>query len=127
MTTEDFQLRRQRLLAAQEALIERPNEPLPDSNGWFQRYRDPVLTAAHAPVFWRYDLNPATNPFLMERLGVNAVFNVGAMEWQGGVVLMARVEGVDRKSFFAVAESANGIDGFRFWDRPVVMPCGDDP
>jgi 4-O-beta-D-mannosyl-D-glucose phosphorylase len=127
MTTEDFQQRRERLSTAHDALIQRPNEALLDSNGWFHRYRYPVLTAAHTPIFWRYDLDPSTNPFLMERLAINAAFNVGATEWHGGVVLMARVEGADRKSFLAVAESANGIDGFRFWDYPVVLPTGDDP
>lgn len=114
-------------MAAHERLLRRPNEPLPESNGWFQRFRYPVLTAEHTPLYWRYDFDPDANPFLMERLGINGVFNVGAMEWNGNVVLMARVEGVDRKSFFAVAESANGIDGFRFWDYPVVMPETDDP
>jgi 4-O-beta-D-mannosyl-D-glucose phosphorylase len=115
------------LFRAHECLLERRNEPCENTNGWFQRYRYPVLTAAHTPPFWRYDLDPATNPLFMERLGINAVFNVGAMEWNGNVVLMARVEGADRKSFFAAAESANGIDQFRFWDYPVVMPEGDDP
>jgi 4-O-beta-D-mannosyl-D-glucose phosphorylase len=86
-----------------------------------------VLTAAHTPLFWRYDFNPDANPLLLERQPVNAVFNVGAMEWHGNVVLMARVEGVDRKSFLAVTESANGVDGFRFWDYPVVMQEGPDP
>ncbi len=124
---EDFEARRERLLREHEELILRPNEAIPSTNGWFERYQNPVLTAAHAPVVWRYDLNRATNPFLMERLGVNAAFNVGAMEWKGNVVLMARVEGTDRKSFFAVAESATGVDGFRFWDYPVVMPEGADP
>lgn len=127
MTQADFELRREQLLRVHEDLIQRPNEPLPYANGWFQRYRYPVLTAAHAPVFWRYDLDPATNPFLMERLGINAAFNVGAMEWNGNAILMARVEGADRKSFFAVAESTGGLDGFRFWDYPVVMPEGADP
>jgi 4-O-beta-D-mannosyl-D-glucose phosphorylase len=93
----------------------------------FRRYRYPVLTAAHTPVFWRYDLDPTTNPLLLERLGINAAFNVGAMDWQGKIVLMARVEGADRKSFFAVAESATGVDGFRFWDYPVVMPETAEP
>jgi 4-O-beta-D-mannosyl-D-glucose phosphorylase len=127
MTQEDFELRREQLLRVHEDLIQQPNEPLPYANGWFQRYRYPVLTAAHTPVFWRYDLNPATNPFLMERLGINAAFNVGAMEWNGNVILMARVEGADRKSFFAVAESSGGVDGFRFWDYPVTMPEGAVP
>ena len=127
MTLGDFQFQRERLFTAHEELIARGNEPWPESNGWFQRYRHPVLTAAHTPPFWRYDLNPDTNPYLMERLAINAVFNVGAMAWQDGVVLLARVEGVDRKSFFAVAESANGIDGFRFWTYPVVLPATADP
>jgi 4-O-beta-D-mannosyl-D-glucose phosphorylase len=86
-----------------------------------------VLTAAHTPLFWRYDLNPVTNPYLMERMGINAVFNPGAMEFNGKIVLMCRVEGYDRKSFFAVAESDNGIDGFRFWDYPVAMPETEEP
>jgi 4-O-beta-D-mannosyl-D-glucose phosphorylase len=122
MTTPDFQHRRERLYAAHNSLVYRKNEPSTESNGLFRRYRYPVLTAAHTPVFWRYDLDPSTNPFLLERLGINAAFNVGAMEWQNKFILMARVEGADRKSFFAVAESATGIDGFRFWDYPVVMP-----
>ncbi len=115
------------MFRAHERLLARCNEPCENSNGWFQRCRYPVLTAAHTPLFWRYDLNETTNPFMMERLGINAAFNVGAMEWNGNVVLMARVEGNDRKSFFAVAESASGIDGFRFWDYPVTMPEGEDP
>ena len=127
MTTPDFQHRRERLYAAHNSLIYRKNEPSADTNGLFRRYRFPVLTGAHAPVFWRYDLDPTTNPLLLERLGVNAAFNVGAMEWQGKIVLMARVEGSDRKSFFAVAESATGVDGFRFWDYPVVMPETAEP
>ncbi len=122
MTTADFRHRRERLFAAHNSLIFRKNEPILESNGLFRRYRNPVLTGLHTPIFWRYDLDPDTNPFLMERLGINAAFNVGAMEWKGKFVLMARVEGADRKSFFAVAESGTGIDGFRFWDYPVVMP-----
>jgi 4-O-beta-D-mannosyl-D-glucose phosphorylase len=127
MTKPEFESERARLFRAHEELIGRPNEPLAGSNGLFRRYRYPVLTAAHTPPAWRYDLDPATNPFLMERLGINAAFNVGAMEWNGKFVLMARVEGADRKSFFAVAESPNGIDSFRFWDYPVTMPEGADP
>jgi len=88
MTQAEFQIRGERLFRAHESLILRRNEPLPDSNGWFERYRYPVLTAAHTPAFWRYDLNPETNPLLLERLAINAAFNVGAMEWNGGVVLM---------------------------------------
>jgi 4-O-beta-D-mannosyl-D-glucose phosphorylase len=115
------------LAAEHERLLDRRNDPLPESHGWFERFRYPVLTAAHTPLIWRYDFDPDANPLFLERLGINAAFNVGAMEWHGKVVLMARVEGVDRKSFFAVAESETGIDGFRFWDRPVVMPETDEP
>jgi 4-O-beta-D-mannosyl-D-glucose phosphorylase len=127
MTTAAIQAERERLSAEHEALIQRANEPVQQSSGWFLRYRHPVLTAAHTPLYWRYDLDPSTNPIFLERLGINAVFNVGAMEWNGNVVLMARVEGVDRKSFFAVAESTTGVDGFRFWDYPVVMPETGEP
>jgi 4-O-beta-D-mannosyl-D-glucose phosphorylase len=104
------------------SLIRRKNRPRKNGNGIFDRYLNPVLTAEHTPLSWRYDFNQATNPHLMTRLGVNCVFNAGAMEWNGHIVLMARVEGWDRKSFFAVAESRNGVDGFRFWDYPVRMP-----
>jgi 4-O-beta-D-mannosyl-D-glucose phosphorylase len=86
-----------------------------------------VLTAAHAPLAWRYDLNPATNPYLMERIGVNTVLNAGAIKWQGKYLLVARVEGADRKSYFAVAESPNGLDNFRFWEYPVVLPETEEP
>lgn len=116
-----------RLFSNHEKLIIRKNEPLQESNGIYQRFRYPVLTAAHTPVFWRYDLDPATNPFLMERLGMNAAFNSGAMEWNGKIVLAVRAEGVDRKSFFAIAESENGIDNFRFWDFPITMPETEIP
>lgn len=125
--TNAFQLRMEKLLQDHEQLIQRSNEPLPEPSGWFTRYRYPVLTAAHAPLAWRYDFDPAANPFLLERQAVNAAFNVGAMEWNDNIVLMARVEGADRKSFFAVAESASGVDGFRFWNYPVVMPEGASP
>ena len=123
----DHIARVRKLFSDHEALCARPNEPLTDGNGIYTRYRYPVLTAAHAPVFWRYDLDPATNPHLMERQGVNAAFNSGAMEWDGKIVLMVRTEGVDRKSFFAIAESESGIDGFRFRELPVVMPETDEP
>ena len=97
------------------------------SNGIVERYVNPVVTAEHAPIFWRYDLNYETNPHLLERLGINATFNCGAMEFDGKYVFAVRAEGVDRKSFFAIAESENGIDGFRFWDFPVLMPETDVP
>jgi len=128
MTLDAFQRRLNRLQAEYDALITRPNAPDEDwSNGVFERYRYPILTAAHTPLFWRYDLNPLTNPYLMERLGINAVFNPGAIELDGKIRLVCRVEGYDRKSFFAVAESANGVDNFHFWDYPIVMPETDDP
>ncbi len=110
-----------------EKLISAKNQPTDNTNGWFQRYKSPILTAAHTPVFWRYDLDESANPFLMERIGINAVMNSGALKWNGKYILVARIEGVDRKSFFAVAESPNGIDSFRFWDYPITMPDTDDP
>lgn len=109
-----------------EDLITRPNSAI-EGNGIFERYTNPVLTGAHAPLEWRYDLDPARNPFLMERFGVHAAFNSGAIKWNGRYVLVVRVEGADRKSFFAVAESPNGIDNFRFWPRPVTMPEWGEP
>jgi 4-O-beta-D-mannosyl-D-glucose phosphorylase len=108
-------------------LINRKNEKAEGGNGIFERYRFPALTAAHAPLFWRYDLNPATNPYLLERFGINAVFNAGAIKFNGKYIVIARVEGNDRKSFFAVAESPNGVDNFRFWDKPILMPETENP
>lgn len=111
------------LAAEQEKLITRKNQVDTDFyNGLFQRYRYPVLTREHAPLHWRYDLNQETNPYFMERLGINAVMNSGAIELDGKFYLVARVEGNDRKSFFAVAESDNGTDNFRFWDYPILLP-----
>ena len=115
------------LRQAHEALVTRPNEPEPLGNGVYTRYKYPALTADHAPLAWRYDLDPATNPFMMERLGVNAAFNAGAIKHDGRYLVVARVEGADRKSFFGVAESPNGVDQFRFWDEPLAMPETDDP
>lgn len=108
-------------------LVEQKNIPADHSNGIYQRWQNPILTAEHTPVFWRYDLNEQTNPFLLERLGINAVFNSGAIYLDGRHLLVARVEGDDRKSFFAVAESMNGTYGFRFWDYPVTMPETERP
>jgi mannobiose 2-epimerase len=116
MNRTAFQTRLKQLQRQHEQLIKRRNRPQKTGNGIFDRYEFPVLTAEHTPLSWRYDFNPASNPHLMTRLGINCVFNVGAMEWNGNIVLMARVEGWDRKSFFAVAESKTGVDGFRFWD-----------
>ena len=108
-------------------LVFKPNEEKKESNGVYTRYKHPVLTAQHAPIAWRYDLNYETNPFLIERFGINAVMNAGAIKFNNKYCLVARVEGIDRKSFFAVAESANGVDNFTFWDYPVMMPETDEP
>ena len=105
-----------------QKLISEPNRKSVYYNGIFDRYENPVLTRSHAPLIWRYDLNPKTNPFFMERLGINAVFNSGAIELNGKYYLVARVEGYDRKSFFAVAESDSPVEGFEFWDYPVMLP-----
>lgn len=112
-----------RRLAGQQELLNRPNrvDPL-FYNGIYDRYQYPVLTREHIPLFWRYDLDQETNPYFQERLGVNAVMNSGAIELEGKFYLVARVEGNDRKSFFAVAESDSPVEGFRFWDYPVVLP-----
>ena len=115
------------LLDEQEKLIGLENHPEDFSNGIYTRFMNPVLTARHIPIEWRYDLDEETNPFGMERIGVNAVFNAGAIKWNDRYILIARVEGNDRKSFFAVAESDNGIDHFRFWKQPVVMPETEVP
>lgn len=111
-----------------ESLIAMKNEKSDFYNGIFDRYKNPVLTRNHVPLFWKYDMNPATNPFFMERLGVNAVMNSGALYIDGKFYLVARVESADRKSFFAVAESTSGVDGFRFWDYPVQLPdtCAEE-
>ena len=110
-----------------EKLLSRKNDKLPFGNGIYDRYTYPVLTNEHAPIEWRYDFNPETNPYLMERIGVNATLNAGAMKWKGKYILVVRVEGNDRKSFFAIAESENGVDNFRFWDEPVTLPETDEP
>lgn len=111
-----------------EALQQKKNTKSSFYNGIFDRYVDPVLTRDHVPVIWKYDIDADSNPYFMERLGVNAVMNSGAIELNGKFYLVARVEGADRKSFFAVAESDTGIDGFKFWDYPVVLPdtCPDE-
>lgn len=118
-----YQERLNKLILQHKTLVERKNS-IDDKwqNGVFERYRNPVLTRNHTPLSWRYDLNPQTNPYLLERLGINAVFNPGAIELDGKIHLVCRVEGSDRKSFFAIAESDNGIDNFHFLDRPIRMP-----
>lgn len=119
---KNFSKRLATLTQSYEKLINRTNERVEEGNGIYHRYKYPVLTAQHTPLFWRYDLHPDTNPFCMERFGINSVMNAGAIKLNGNYYLIARVEATNRKSFFAVAESANGIDGFRFWDYPVWMP-----
>lgn len=109
------------------ALLEQTNKPAGLGNGIYQRYEHPVLTAAHTPLEWKYDLNAKTNPYLMERIGVNAAFNAGAILLDGRYLVVVRMEGADRKSYFAVAESPNGVDNFTFWERPVTMPETDEP
>ncbi|WP_461448793.1 glycoside hydrolase family 130 protein [Mucilaginibacter sp.] len=125
--TREFEQRLSALENAYHEQITKPNKAEEPGNGVYNRYINPILTAAHAPVFWRYDLNPKTNPYLLERFGINAAFNAGAIKWKGKYLLMARVEGTDRKSFFAIAESPNGIDNFTFWERPIVMPETSEP
>ncbi len=110
------------LLAEHEAFLSKKNVPIEEGNGIATRYENPILTAAHTPVIWRYDLDEKTNPYLMERIGMNATMNSGAIKWGDKYLLVVRVEGSDRKSFFAIAESPNGIDNFRFWDFPITMP-----
>ncbi|MDB5148215.1 MAG: glycosidase, partial [Mucilaginibacter sp.] len=113
--TQEFNQRLIQLQAEQAQLINRQNQVEETGNGIFSRFKHPVLTAAHTPLEWRYDLDAKTNPHLMERFGINAVFNAGAIKFNGKYLMVARVEGADRKSFFAVAESTDGINGFKFW------------
>lgn len=122
----EYNKRLEWLRNSHEALLTKKNTPV-EGNGVYRRYENPVLTGEHSPLFWRYDLDPERNPYLMERFGIHAAFNAGAIKWNGRYLLVARVEGADRKSFFAVAESPNGIDNFRFWDRPVTMPDFGEP
>ena len=118
-----FQEKLNKLKSDYEELIGRKNVVCEDGNGIYSRYKKPIITARHTPIFWRYDLCEQTNPYLMERIGINATLNAGALKLdEGRYILVVRVEGNDRKSFFAVAESPNGIDNFRFWDYPITMP-----
>ena len=127
-TTITFQDRKVALEKEHITLTEQKNEPQNTvGNGIYQRYKNPVVTAAHVPLNWRFDLNEETNPFLQERIGINAAFNAGAMKWNGKYLLIVRVEGIDRKSFFAIAESPNGIDNFKFWEKPCVIPQTEEP
>lgn len=119
---QQFKNRLQQLKQTHNSLLTTKNKKVLNGNGVFDRYENTILTASHAPLNWRYDLNEATNPYLMERFGINAVFNAGAIKWNDKYLVVARVEGADRKSFFAVAESVNGIDNFTFWEYPIRMP-----
>jgi 4-O-beta-D-mannosyl-D-glucose phosphorylase len=127
MTTVFFKERLQVLTEISDKLLNRRNVQLLSSNGIYSRFRYPILTRDHIPLNWRYDLNPETNLYLMERIGYNATFNSGAIKLDGKYLLVVRMEGNDRKSFFAVAESPNGLDNFRFWDRPITLPETDEP
>ncbi len=123
----DYDIALKRLFDEQEALLTTTNKPVLSTNGIYERYQNPVLTAAHVPINWRFDFNKQTNPYLLERIGVNATLNSGAIKFDNKYVLVVRVEGHDRKSYFAIAESPNGIDNFRFWDQPVTMPETSNP
>lgn len=118
----NFEEKVKALRAHHEELLSRPNKMKEWGNGIYDKYVNPILTADHTPLEWRYDFNEKDNPYLMQRIMMNATLNSGAMKWNGKYLLVVRVEGADRKSFFAVAESPNGIDNFRFWDEPVTMP-----
>jgi 4-O-beta-D-mannosyl-D-glucose phosphorylase len=122
-----FQQRQDRIRKEHEALVARKNRELSSTNGIFNRYQYPILTRDHFPLEWRFDFNPDTNPRFMERIGFNAAFNAGAIKWKDKYLLAARCEGNDRKSFFAIAESPNGTDNFRFWERPISMPETGEP
>jgi len=123
----NFEKKVRDLYDSYEGLIALDNEMIEEGNGVYNRYKHPVLTAAHAPLNWRYDFRPESNPNLLERIAINAAFNAGAIKFNGKYILVVRVEAADRKSFFAVAESPNGIDRFRFWDAPVVLPETEEP
>lgn len=123
-----FQDRKRALEKEHQILVEQPNTSQNTvGNGIYKRYTNPVVTASHIPLNWRFDFNEKTNPFLQERIGINATFNAGAMKWKDKYILAVRVEGIDRKSFFAIAESPNGIDHFKFWQKPCVIPQTEEP
>ena len=123
----NYQEKVQALRQRHEALLQRKNQVMEGGNGIYEKYVYPILTAEHTPLEWKYDFNEKDNPFLMQRIMMNAVLNAGAIKLDGRYLLVCRVEGADRKSFFAVAESPNGIDEWRFWEEPVTMPDTEDP
>ena len=125
--SQEFKDKVAALRARHEELLNRENKPVGHNNGIYQKWQYPILTAEHTPLEWRYDFNEKDNPFLMQRIMMNATLNSGAIKWNGKYVLVVRVEGADRKSFFAVAESPNGIDHFRFWPEPITMPDDTHP
>ncbi len=127
MNNNLFNERKKQISEAQEELLSRKNVELFSENGIYNKYKFPIVTRHHVPMEWRYDMNPETNPYFMERIGFNAAFNSGAMKWNDKYLLVVRTEGNDRKSFFAIAESPNGIDNFRFWERPITLPETEDP
>ena len=128
MSISVFQDRKNALEKEHKAFLGQENNPVKQvGNGIYTRYKNPVVTAAHVPLNWRFDFNEKDNPFLQERIGINATFNAGAIKWNGKYILAVRVEGIDRKSFFAIAESPNGIDNFKFWDKPCVIPQTNEP
>ena len=123
-----FQERKNALEKEHKEFLAKENKPVKqEGNGIYNRYKNPVVTAAHVPLNWRFDFNESDNPFLQERIGINATFNAGAIKWNGKYILAVRVEGIDRKSFFAIAESPNGIDNFKFWDAPCLIPQTNEP
>ncbi|WP_430933968.1 glycoside hydrolase family 130 protein [Saccharicrinis sp. 156] len=127
MKMQLFEERLMRIKEEHKTLIEKKNEEIFSDNGVYARYKNPIITREHLPLHWQYDFNKETNPFLMERIGFNAAFNAGAIKLNEKYLLVVRVEGNDRKSFFAVAESTNGIDNFKFWDRPISLPQTENP
>jgi 4-O-beta-D-mannosyl-D-glucose phosphorylase len=122
-----FEKRLNDLKVAQNELFALKNSPEPIGNGIYKRWANPIVTAQHIPLNWRFDLNPSTNPYCMERFGINATFNAGAIKWEGKYLIVVRVEGTDRKSFFAIAESPNGVDNFRFWSEPITFAENEVP
>lgn len=128
LTQKEFRKRWKLMVEEHEELLSRPNKKIrKGNNGIYHRYKRPVLTAEHAPLHWRYDLNYDSNPYLMQRIGINAAFNSGAIYLDGKYILAVRMEGWDRKSFFAIAESLDGTGNFRFRDRPVTLPETENP